>query len=47
MNNPGNAKAEEAAWNAVLPAVEQLKVFYDFANDLRTPSLLFCRVLSV
>lgn len=29
-------EAEENAWNAVLPAVEQLKKFYDFSNDLRT-----------
>jgi len=33
---------EEAAWNAVLPAVEQLKKFYDFSNELQTifPKLL-------
>jgi hypothetical protein len=29
-------EAEEQAWTAVLPAVEQLKKFYDFSNDLRT-----------
>jgi len=35
-------EAEEHAWTAVLPAVEQLKKFYDFSNDLQTifPKLL-------
>lgn len=33
---------EEAAWNAVLPAVEQLKTFYDFSLELESsfPKLL-------
>jgi hypothetical protein len=33
---------EEAAWNAVLPAVEQLKTFYDFSLSLESsfPKLL-------
>ena len=33
---------EEAAWNAVLPAVEQLKTFYDFSIELEScfPKLL-------
>lgn len=34
MSNP-NTESEEAAWNAVLPAVDQLKKFYDFSNELR------------
>jgi len=41
MSSP-NPQTEEAAWNAVLPAVEQLKTFYDFSNDLQVifPKLL-------
>jgi len=41
ITNPG-PESEEAAWNAVVPAVEQLKEFYDFALELETclPKLL-------
>lgn len=41
MSTP-SPDAEEAAWNAVLPAVEQLKTFYDFSNELHAsfPKLL-------
>jgi len=41
ITNPG-AEMEEAAWNAVLPAVEQLREFYDFSLELEScfPKLL-------
>jgi len=41
ITTPG-AESEEAAWNAVVPAVEQLKEFYDFSLELDTcfPKLL-------
>jgi len=42
-----NPETEEAAWAVVLPAVEQLKKFYDFSNELHIvfPKLLqsLCR----
>lgn len=41
ITTPG-AETEEAAWNAVVPAVEQLKEFYDFSLELEAcfPKLL-------
>lgn len=41
ITTPG-AETEEAAWNAVVPAVEQLKEFYDFSLELEScfPKLL-------
>lgn len=33
ITNP-SPETEEAAWNAILPAVDQLKEFYDFSNEL-------------
>jgi hypothetical protein len=41
ITNPG-AEMEEAAWNAVVPAVEQLREFYDFSLELEScfPKLL-------
>jgi len=41
ITTPG-PETEEAAWNAVLPAVEQLKEFYDFSLELEAcfPKLL-------
>ena len=35
ITTPG-PETEEAAWKAVLPAVEQLKKFYDFSQELET-----------
>jgi len=41
ITTPGS-ETEEAAWNAVLPAVEELKEFYDFSLELEScfPKLL-------
>lgn len=41
ITTPG-AETEEAAWNAVLPAVDQLQEFYDFSLELEAcfPKLL-------
>lgn len=41
ITNPG-PESEEEAWNAVLPAVDQLKEFYDFSLELEScfPKLL-------
>ena len=41
ITTPG-PENEEEAWNAVLPAVDQLKEFYDFSLELETcfPKLL-------
>jgi len=41
ITTPG-AETEDAAWNAVVPAVEQLKEFYDFSLELEScfPKLL-------
>jgi hypothetical protein len=41
ITTPGQ-ETEEAAWNAVLPAVEQLQEFYDFSLELEScfPKLL-------
>jgi len=41
ITTPGN-ETEEAAWNAVLPAVDQLQEFYDFSLELEScfPKLL-------
>jgi hypothetical protein len=41
ITSPG-PETEESAWNAVLPAVEQLKSFYDFSGELQEifPKLL-------
>jgi len=42
MSNP-SPETEEAAWNTVLPAVEQLKKFYDFSQELQ---LIFPKLLN-
>jgi len=41
ITTPGS-ETEDAAWNAVVPAVEQLKEFYDFSLELEScfPKLL-------
>ena len=41
ITTPG-PETEEAAWNAVLPAVDQLQEFYDFSIELENsfPKLL-------